>query len=73
MVMSKVNFYGLEACRAITLVLSTLQENDRLLWTQLNTAYSVRGEFFFLKTETIIFLLNSHLNMIGVFKSMILG
>ena len=31
---------------SITLVLSTLQENERLLWTQLNTTDSVGGKKF---------------------------
>ena len=48
MVMSKiVNLYRLEACRSITLVLSTHQENERLVWTQLTTAKSVGGENIF--------------------------
>ena len=41
-----MNLYGLKVCRAISLVLSTLQENERLVWTQLNTANSVGGDFF---------------------------
>ena len=41
-----MNLYGLEVCRSITLVLSTLQENERLVWTQLKTTNSVGGDFF---------------------------
>ena len=48
-----VNLYGLEVCRSITLVLSTLQENERLMWTQLSITYSVGG--IFLKIKKLLF------------------
>ena len=46
MVIQNSEFFALEVCRSITLVLSTLQENERLVWTQLNTTNSVGGDFF---------------------------